>query len=549
MKKLNYILFWVACMALSLLTGCIKEESYTQSELSMNVTVTRSGSTSDQQGDQIEEVMVWAFPRPQTNVVTDDAAGWRRQTYSDNTYTSVSVHLELPMCGDAGADYVLVAVINPHKFGKVMYNNSELTLDGKTKFTELINAKFENTASETPILNSVEEDKPGSPAVMPISHWTTISVSKDDIHKASGHKTVNMAVFRAVAKTQFMIARTSEFDLKVTSLKLHNKKMPINGMLLSQLSQPQLESKDIAPSWFGNNAPVTTQQSHDFQIATDGVSVSKTLAAASDNVADYTQVAGCTIAETLDAVTYLDNAKDVPADATDGGYYYEITYQIGNATPQTRYVALPAIARNHDYQVRALVNGEGGLEVDYTVADWVDVEWAIDFSPANNTNLLSAPDVDAVATQSPKIIYNANVDAGIPFKGYFRMSGPVGAMWKPTMYNALSTDYDIEVYEVLNPNTSPITLSASPVITNGIAGDGDDTFVKVTDANKDKFYEVRVIAKSAARNNMTFKLAIAHRSPWHPDPKLLLINAGAGSTSTYWPESGANHTYIEILQN
>lgn len=544
MKKLNYILFWVACMALSLLTGCIKEESYTQSELSMNVTVTRSGSTSDQQGDQIEEIMVWAFQKTSSTEVSNQAAGWRRQTYSDNTYTSVSVHLELPMCGDAGADYVLVAVINPHKFGKVMYNNSELTLDGKTKFTELINAKFENTASETPILNSVEEDRPGSPAVMPISHWTTISVSKDDIHKASGHKTVNMAVFRAVAKTQFMIARTSEFDLKVTSLKLHNKKMPINGMLLSQLSQPQLESKDIAPSWFGNNAPVTTQQSHDFKIATDGVSVSKTLAADSDDVADYTQVAGCTIAETLDAVTYSDNAKDVPADATDGGYYYEITYQIGNATPQTRYVALPAIARNHDYQVRALVNGEGGLEINYTVADWVDVTWDdMHFTPANNTNLLAAPNVNSVANKRPTLTYNAT--GGTPFKGYFRMSGPIGAKWQPTLYDAASNDYKVEVYEVTDPNSNPIKLGAED-----LTGVNNDKFIEVTEENKDKFYEVRIIAQNSERNGMTFKLAISHHSPWHPDDnKLLLINAKSGSTSTYWPNSGTHHTYIEILQN
>lgn len=553
MKKLNYILFLVASVALSLLTGCIKEESYTQSELSMNVTVTRSGSTSDQQGDQIEEIMVWAFQKTSSTEVSNHAAGWRRAVYSAATYTSVSVHLELPMCGDAGADYILIAVVNPSKFGDVTYNGSELTLDGNTTYTELTNARFANSAAAMPILGSVAEGQPGDPALMPVSHWTTISVSKGDIHEASPHKSVQMSVFRAVAKTQLMVARTSEFDLKIIDVKLHNQKMPVEGMLLSQLSKPQLQTPSVSPSWFGENVPQSATQDaqklHNFNVDAAGVAVTKTLTAKSENPADYTSVAACTIAETLDACAYENNAKSAPSDAADGGYYYEITYQIGSATPQTRYVALPVIARNHDYQVRALINGEGGLEVDYTVADWVDVEWAIDFSPANNTNLLSAPDVDAVATQSPKIIYNANVDAGTPFKGYFRMSGPVGAMWKPTMYDALSTDYDIAVYEVLDPNTSPITLSASPVITNGIAGDGDDTFVKVTDANKDKFYEVRVIAKSAARNNMKFKLAIAHRSPWHPDPKLLLINAGAGSTSTYWPESGANHTYIEILQN
>ena len=553
MKKLNYILIWVTCMVLLSLTSCIKEESYTRHRLSMDVTVTRGGSTSDQQGDKIEEIMVWAFRKSSSTTVENRASGWRKAVYSAATYASASVHLELPMCGDAGADYILIAVLNPAKFGKVTYNGSEITLGAETTYTELINARFANSSAATPILSAVAEGLPGDPALMPVSHWTTVTVEPSDLHTSLSHKVAKMTVFRAVAKTQFLMARTSDFDLKVLSLKLHNQKMPVDGMVLSQLSKPQLETVNVSPSWFGSNTPAeaTTdaQKLHDFEILSGGVAVTKTLTTTSNNMADYSAVGACTIAETLDACTYSDNAKSVPADAADGGYYYEITYQIGSDTPQTRYVALPAITRNHDYQVRALVNGEGGLNVNYHVADWEDVVWTMDFSPANNTNLLAAPNVAAVATQSPKIIYNANVDLGTPFKGYFRMSSPVGVMWKPTFYDAEADDYDIEIYEVLDPTTTPVTLSATPVLTNGVAGDGDETYMKVTDANKETFFEVRVIAKDAARNNKKFKFAIAHRSPWHTDSKLLLINAGASSTSTYWPESGNHHTYIEILQN
>ncbi len=549
MKRLSYIFLSMATLAILSLTSCIKEESYSLTKVSMDVNLTRSGATSDQQGDQIEEVMVWAFEKPTSTTVENKAAGWRRATYSGAVYTSVSVHLELPMCGDQGADYILIAVVNPSKFGDVTYNGDPLTLDGQTTYTELINARFANAAGVNPILSSVEEDTPGDPALMPVSHWTTITVEKEDIHSSSGHKVANMSVFRAVAKTQFMVARTSEFDLKVISLSLHNQKMPTDGLLLSQLSKPQLETQGVAPSWFGDNVPnvATTdaQKSHSFALPADGVAVNKTLAAASDDPTAYTRVAGCTIAETLDVATYSNNATTAPADAADGGYYYQITYQIGSGSPQTRYVALPAVARNHDYQVRALVNGEGGMEISYTVADWVDVEWDdMHFTPANNTNLLAAPNVDAVASSAPTLTYNANIDAGTPFKGYFRMRGPVGAEWKPTIYDAAASDYKVEVYEVTNAESTPIGLG-SEVLT----GVNNDKFVEVTETNKDKFYEVRVIALNPDRNGKKFKLAISHSSLWHADTKLLLINAGAGSTTTYWPNSGSHHTYIEILQN
>lgn len=542
MKKLKYILMTVSVLAIMSLTSCINEEGLSLNKVSMDVNLTRGGATSEQHGDKFEEVMIWAFEKSSDNRVTDVAAGWRRAIFTDATYTSVSVHLELPMCGDAGADYILVAVINPAKFGDVTYNGSALSLGANTTYTELINARFANSTASTPIMNSVTEGKPGEPALMPVSHWTPISVTSADIHKSDGHKVVSMSVFRAVAKTQFLVARTSEFDLKIKSLKLYNQKMPVDGMVLSPLSGAQLQSENIVPSWFGQNTPSVAQtdaaKMYDFQIATDGVAVAKTLAAHTTDVNDYTLAGGCTIAETSDACTYSDNAMEAPANADDGGYYYEITYQIGSGAEQTRYVALPAVARNHDYQVRALINGEGGLNVNYTVADWKDAEWDLDFSPANNTNLLSAPNVTAVANVAPTVKYNANSSDAVPFKGYFRMSGPVEAEWQPVIYGAESDSYTVEVFEVTNPTT--VTLAATPSALP----------IKVTDANKEKFYEIRVTAKDVNRNGLKFKLAISHTSAWHTtDAKLLLINAGSSSTSTYWPESGNNHTYVEILQN
>ena len=541
MRRFIYIIS-IVCLAM-MFASCVKEESHSMTDVSLMVNLSRAGSTSEQQGDQIEEAMVWAF---QINgaQISDNAAGWRRATFS-NTYTNVSVHVDLPMCGNGGADYLLVAVVNPAKFGAITNpDGTPLTLDGATTYPQLINARFANVAGgSTPILGSVAEGTPGEPALMPISHWENVSVTSADLHSATPHKLVDMSVFRAVAKTQFLIAKTSAFDLKVTALTLHSGKMPQNGLLLSSLSKEQLLTENTSPAWFNNNTPTyaSATSAHAFAIADGGKAVDKILAAATVNVVDYTLAGACTVAETSEACTFVDNAKSAPAG---NGYYYEIKYQVGAGAEQTRYVALPAIARNHDYQVRALVNGEGGIEVSYTVKDWEDVSWDLtdSFTPAINTNLLAAPDVNSTATVAPKVRYDATNPT--PFKGYLRMSAPIGAKWVPVLFSSEKDEYRVEVFKVKSNN--PVVVETTPVFSDAAAA--TMTPVEVSDANKDTFYEVRVTPLKQNPSDSKFKLAISHNSLWHTDYKLLLINMGATSTSTYWPDSGNNHTYIEITQ-
>lgn len=544
MKRFINILS-IACLSAILFAGCIKEDSLSKRDLSLQVNMTRGGADSEQQGDQIEEAMVWAFIKKNGSVISDvPAAGWRHAKFAD-TYTSVSVHVDLPMCGNDGADYVVIAVVNPAKFGAISnLDGSSLTLDEGTTYSELINARFANVqGGATPIFGSVAEGMPGEPAVMPISHWGEVSVTKGDLHTAAMHKIVNMTVFRAVAKTQFLIAKTTPFDLKVTALKLHSGKMPQDGLVLSSLNREQLLAPAATPQWFDVNTPTyaSATSAHTFTIADGGKEVDKQLAAVTENVADYTLAGACTIAETSEACTFVNNAKSAPEG---NGYYYEISYQIGASAPQTRYVALPAITRNHDYQVRALVNGEGNIEFSYTVKDWVDATWDLtnSFTPAINTNLLVAPDVTAKATTAPTVVYHATNPT--PFKGYLRMSAPIGAKWQPILFDSENDEYLIEVFKVTS--NSPVQVDATPVFSD--AAVATMTPIIVNESNKDTFYEVRVTPLKQSPADSKFKLGISHSSLWHEDYKLLLINMGPTSTDTYWPDSGHNHTYIEITQ-
>ena len=373
MKRVNYIFSIAACLA-ALLTSCVKEEAYKLETLNLEVNVTRAGGESEQQGDKIEDVMIWAFPMEGTSVV-DDAAGWRTYTPTSNTYTSVTVHIPLPMC-NGSANYRLVAIINKGEFGEIVVgdDDKELTLNGDTKYSDLINARFESDVVNA----SLSEDNPGTPAVMPVSHWCDVTVDSGNTHTLTDNqyqcKKVDMPVFRAVAKTQLFVARNNQFQLEVHEVTLVNAAAEEQGVILSQTNDVN------SPSWF--ISPTLTTSSYSSSLvsssnvykidpddATNIYNDNSTLkeAPTGHGVAHY--ICGKVLYETAKSCTYTDGTyQNVP---TGNGYYYKITYKIGNnGTPQTRYVPLPPIVRNHDYQVRALVDAGGKLDLTLTVNEW-----------------------------------------------------------------------------------------------------------------------------------------------------------------------------------
>ena len=256
MKRVNYIFSIAACLA-ALLTSCVKEEAYTLETLNLEVNVTRAGGESEQQGDKIEDVMIWAFRMKSGGAVENDAAGWRTYTPTSDTYTSVTVHIPLPMC-EGSANYRLVAIINKGKFGEIVdADGEELTLNGDTKYNDLINARFKSDVVNA----SLSEAKPGTPAVMPVSHWTDISVNESNTHENTNniqgwqHLSVNMPVFRAVAKTQLFVARNNQFQLEVHEVTLVNAAAEEQGVILSQANDVN------SPNWFVSPTLTTSSYS------------------------------------------------------------------------------------------------------------------------------------------------------------------------------------------------------------------------------------------------------------------------------------------------
>ncbi|MBR5493605.1 MAG: hypothetical protein IKV77_10865 [Alistipes sp.] len=534
MKRVNYIFSIAACLA-ALLTSCVKEEAYKLETLNLEVNVTRAGAESEQQGDKIEDVMIWAFKKS-GGAVENDAKGWRTYTPTSDTYTSVTVHIPLPMC-EGSANYRLVAIINKGKFGEIVdADGEELTLNGDTKYNDLINARFKSDVVDA----SLSEAKPGTPAVMPVSHWKDISVNEGNTHENINniqdwqHLSVNMPVFRAVAKTQLFVARNSQFQLEVHEVTLVNAAAEEQGVILSQANDVN------SPSWFvsptlttGSYSSSLVSSSNVYKIGPDDATFiyddNTTIkeAATGHGVAHY--ICGKVLYETAKSCTYTDGTyQNVP---TGNGYYYKITYKIGNnGAEQTRYVPLPPIVRNHDYQVRALIKEDGGIVVNYTVADWEQVEWNLAFDAAQHTSLLPSPNDQITPTTFPTISYTGdNEDGAAVF--YFKMDGPTGITWKPTL-RANADDFVARVYKVnFNPDGTTYTIDTELVTGNIEAVSG-------------QYYAVKVVAlrpeaiSSIATNPL--ELLVTHAPQWNEEKDNSLVINPLSSSGYFWPAKGSD---------
>lgn len=571
MKRVNYIFSIAACLA-ALLTSCVKEEAYKLETLNLEVNVTRAGTESEQQGDKIEDVMIWAFLKnPGGAVDTNAAAGWRTYTPASDTYTSVTVHIPLPMC-EGSANYRLVAIINKGEFGEIVdAKGNDLTLNGDTKYSDLINARFKSDVVNA----SLSEAKPGTPAVMPVSHWCDVTVNSNNTHTLTGNQyqcaKVDMPVFRAVAKTQLFVARNSKFQLEVLQVEIINAAAQTQGMVLAEgsvdttngvkttkawavdtknndipdwyVENPDLEDDVYSYSFFNDTTYPKIADTNSEYIYNDNSLLAS--AESGHGVAHY--ICGKVLYETADALNYTDTTYKTEIKTTDGnGYYYKITYKIGNTgTPQTRYVPLPPIVRNHDYQVRALIKEDGGIVVNYTVADWDQVEWNLAFDAAQHTSLLPSPNSEAKPTTFPTIRFTGDDEEDGAAVFYFKMTGPEGITWKPTIF-ANEDDFEVRVYKV----TGTDSTTGKPIL------DSEQTTGDIV-AEGSTYYAVKVVAmKPALAEAYEFvKLGITHAPQWNEEkPNLLIINPKSNG-NFLWPKRSGDTTttytegdefYVEI---
>ena len=537
MKKFRLaVLAAVACTA-ALLTSCIKEESYEVETAYLDVSFTTRAANSQAQGDKIEDVMVWAFQcvlnsdgtiktEPQAGAT---AAGWRTVT-GLNTYQSVNIHVELPMCGNDGQDYVLVAIVNKGQFGTI-----NKTLNGSTEWADLKSAVFD--ASGTAYwAKHIGSAKGEAPDAMPVSHWTTFSISNENKHPNKCAK-VTMPVYRAVAKASLSMMKASNFKLTVTDAKLVSTDMPTNGVVLSSLQPAKLNEVQPTPTWFDSASPTYASNAPARYLrATGDAEITSANTVSVEGTTTYDFVGSAVIYENAEACTQTETTY-AEGTVSGKGYYLSVSYKIGEdsdgkeAPTFTKHVALPAVVRNHDYQINATVQADGGIAVDYTVANWEEVKWDLAFDAAQNSELLPEPRDNAQPGNNPaEVSYTQGTETGAAVF-FFKMEGPAGITWKPAILNASQDHYITRVYEVIptktdsDKNIIEYRLSDTPT-------EGD------IEAERGQFYCIKVIALDAtAHANRTepIELGVTHAPQWNEEKSnLLVVNPKNQDGKYFW---------------
>lgn len=391
MKKFGQILTVAICLTVALV-GCIKEESYKVEKALLTVDLTRGAASSQQQGDRIEDVMIWAFrckldddTGQPLEVQEGPATGWRYQQ-NLNTYQNISLHVELPIC-DGEQDYIVIAVLNTNAFGEMSKK-----LGSNTTYNDLASTVFDANKGAA-FWQTYPNEAGTSPELMPISNWKTMTIKSTNTHPNHCYQ-LTMPVYRAVAKAQlYMNTSSDKFAVTVKDAKVISKNAPVNGGVFTGNAK-EVEGANGEMSMQGNSdESVTTpnplgalnyannvsKQMWNTTIKTTTNTTIKWSDVVVDAVAsngdvndDYTWVGSTFLYENGAALT--ETGYDT-LPTSNGGYYMQVEYNVtvsGKTESHTKYVPLPATVRNHDYTVKATVEQavNGHLVINYIVTEW-----------------------------------------------------------------------------------------------------------------------------------------------------------------------------------
>ena len=472
MKKV-YIFLTAICLVA--LTGCIKEEAYELEQVSLQVSLDTRATTSQQQGDKIEDVMLWAFKCTLGDNglpvdVDATASGWR-YVANVNTYQELAnIHVPLDVCAKedelATQSYVLFAVINTKAFNPNFNLGRKTNYETLTKSVFTKNGAFWNTYPET-----------STPEVMPVSNWATFTVNTRDVEYENGNTTssanthngrcyqLTLPVYRAVAKAQLSMRKTSDnFTLKVLGAKIvssatpTNSAAPTNGAMFTKQDYRTSQHEGKETSATGATAfgypnqtdglnwwvtPTYGNKTQEINLYNTTNEETKEISFTDKTITEYDNgkyqwVASTFLLENDKVAVVNSNYSEVTTD--NGGYYMAITYQVDSNEKVTNYVAMPKVVRNHDYQVNATVDAGGKLNLNLTVNDWTDASEEISYedivtvTETGKLNWTNSPD----DTTTDGVI---NMGSGVAQANCsFTIPTPKGGQWHAELVTVQGSD-------------------------------------------------------------------------------------------------------------
>ena len=487
MKKV-YLLITAIC--LTALTGCIKEEPYTLETATLQVNLTRGEGDANfgpqHQGNGIKDVMIWAFQVSESGTVTDKAVGWR-QVSDVNTYQSVAVDVPLPVCNDQQW-YMLVAVINTAEFGTATFSSS-------TTYSQLKAMTFD--ASSRDFWKSYPNDSALTPEDMPVSNWAKFLLKSTNTHHQNLCYKLDLPVYRAVAKTQLFVSKTSnDFALEITGASVHAGSAPKKGFVLSATAEeregangedalignPTLATEGVViPTWYSSfaTADMTSflKQLRNTSVKGDetttysfsSVSLPKPTEEEPNPQSEDVWAGSLFLYENAEDGRVADYAnydyKTNPASKTDykNHYYLAVDYKIDGAQQPTGYVPLPAVVRNHDYNVDLTVDAGGKMVLTLKVKQWTPVS-----EVHNYLNEVSIPQGGHIKWTLPSDATNQNgvitlgSAANISATCSFFLNTPANGTWQAELVTVEGQEGAITFADGSTKATGAIAGSASP---------------------------------------------------------------------------------------
>lgn len=391
MKNFVKHILAIAICAAALLSSCIKEENFKRDTVQLNVTLTRSSADSTQpgtgleQGDRIDDVTLWAFSYTEVSngfpVIADGAkaVGYRYVSGITNTYGSIGIHVPLPTC-DNTANYLIVAVINRSAFGK------DFSLGQTSDWKTIREANFTADGAFWGVHPQSKD-----PELMPVSNWAAFTINSGNVHEQNTNGTwkcynLQLPVYRAVAKSQLYMAKTSEnFTLVVKEAKIVAKSGYSDGKVLTYTSVNDTTKSEVKglPSasgsdwWWTDPTKVNSVSYAMRNTAVENspstwneVTVSQTGSAESPQNNTFQWVGSTFLLENDNEAAY--GTTGAYEEAQGEGYNLYVKYQVDGGEPVEVYTPLGKVVRNHDYQVKATVDAGGELTFTIEVVDWVE---------------------------------------------------------------------------------------------------------------------------------------------------------------------------------
>lgn len=194
---------------------------------------------------------------------------------------------------------------------------------------------------------------------------------------------------------------------------------------------------------------------------------------------------------------------------------------------RTGTVYLPPVVRNTYYMVCCQLSNSGKIMVNYSVADWDDAEpYELEFAAPEYELPTQSYPVASTPYARPTVHYNGDPAAQEgTFSINFKISGPVGQVWTPTLLNATDADYQITVTQNGSPVAAPYLASADP-------------------------YIITIRALRPDNVGKTLEFAISYTPQWDPTGTSLLMINGNSESELRWPVPAGtvNPTYKIVIE-